>query len=96
MILVVAQGNMSVDIDTPSSRSRTCLRHMKARIFGVVEVVEAAEAAVDPVDVSTSLALLWMDLMARIMATLQIGALNSGCFSGGLKSGSCCELVGQS
>lgn len=55
--LVVAQGNMSLNIDTPSSRSRsrTCLRCMKARIF---EVVEVAEAEVDPVDVSTSLALL--------------------------------------
>jgi hypothetical protein len=75
-----------VDIDTHSSRSRTCLRHMKARISEVVEV--------DPVDVSASLALLLMDLMARTMATLQIGDLHSGCFLGGLKSGSCCEHVG--
>jgi hypothetical protein len=80
-----------VDIDTPSSRSRTCLRHMKARIS---EVVKVAEVEVDPVDVSPSLALLSMDLMARTMATLQIGDLHSGCFLGGLKSGSCCEHVG--
>lgn len=71
---------------------------MKARISEVVEAVEAAETEVevDPVDVSTSVALLWMDLMARTMATLQIGDLHYGCFLGGLKSGSCCELVGQS
>ena len=91
MALDVAPRNMSVDIDTPSSRSRTCLRRpclrrMKARISEAVEV--------DPVDVSASLALLLMDLMARTMATLQIGDLHSGCFLGGLKSGSCCEHVG--
>ncbi len=60
MTLVVAQRSMSVETDTPSSHSRTCLRCVKARISGVVEV---AEAEVDPVDVSTSLALLWMDSM---------------------------------
>jgi hypothetical protein len=93
MTLIVAPGNMSVDIDTPSSHSRTCLCCMNAHTSEAAEVAEA-DVDVDPVDVLTLLALLWMDFMARIMATLQIGDLHSGYSFCVPKFDSCCDIVG--